>query len=73
MNEVAQLLSPFGNLFVAFNEIGISGSALTETASLKDFCKKVENRTGVSCRETDSFPKYLTDGLCLWSDKNDGR
>ena len=71
MNEVAQLLSPFGNLFVAFNEIGISGSALTETASLKDFCKKVENRTGVSCRETDSFPKYLTDGLCLWSDKND--
>ena len=71
MNKVAQLLSPFGNLFVAFNEKGISGSALIEIASLKDFCKKVENRTGVSCQETDSFPKHLTDGLCLWSDKND--
>tara|TARA_B100000073_G_scaffold85407_1_gene66204 strand:+ start:7188 stop:7685 length:498 start_codon:yes stop_codon:yes gene_type:complete len=71
MNKVAQLLSPFGNLFVAFNEKGISGSALIEIASLKDFCKKVENRTGVSCQETDSFPKHLTDGLCLWSDRND--
>ncbi|HJP16758.1 MAG TPA: methylated-DNA--[protein]-cysteine S-methyltransferase [Acidimicrobiales bacterium] len=70
MNKVAKFSSHFGNLFIAFSELGMSGSALTQMTSLTDFCERVNKSTGSLCEETTSLPKTLVNSLSLWSEEN---
>jgi len=71
MNNVTEISSPFGNMFIAFNELGIAGSALTQTASLNRFCKEIKDFTGADCEEVSSLPERLEEALTLWSEEHD--
>lgn len=71
MNKVAEFSSLFGNMFIAFNELGITGSALTQTTSLDQFCEKTKNFTGAGCEKISSLPQRLLKALTLWGKKHD--
>jgi len=71
MNNVAEISSPFGNMFIAFNESGITRSALTQTASLNQFCKEIKNFTAADCKKVSSLPERLEEALTLWSEEHD--
>ena len=71
MNKVAKFSSPFGNMFIAFNELGITGSALTQTTSLNQFCEKTKDFTGAGCEKVSSLPQRLMKALTLWSEEHD--
>ena len=71
MNNVAEFSSRFGNMFIAFNELGITGSALTQTTSLNQFCKKIKDFTGAGCEKVPSLPQRLVEPLTLWSEEHD--
>ena len=71
MNKVSEFSSPFGNMFIAFNELGITGSALTQTTSLNQFCKKIKDFTGAGCEKVPSLPQRLVEPLTLWSEEHD--
>ena len=71
MNKVAEFSSPFGNMFIAFNESGITGSALTRTTSLNQFCERTNDFTGAGCEKISSLPQGLVRALTLWSKEHD--
>ena len=71
MNKVAEFSSLFGNMFIAFNELGITGSALTQTTSLDQFCEKTKNFTGAGCEKISSLPQRLLKALTLWGKEHD--
>ena len=71
MNKVAEFSSLFGNMFIAFNKLGITGSALTQTTSLNQFCEKTKNFTGADCEKIFSLPQKLLKALALWSKEHD--
>ena len=71
MNKVAEFSSQFGNMFIAFNESGITGSALTQTASFNQFCEKTKDFTGADCEKISSLPQKLLKALTLWSKEHD--
>ncbi|MEC9395132.1 MAG: hypothetical protein VYA89_04695, partial [Actinomycetota bacterium] len=63
IDQIAKIAGPVGGLWVAYNEVGISGAAFANLTTFARFREEHHDRTGRGAAHTDSMPDDLFDAI----------
>lgn len=63
VDEIAKIAGPVGGLWVAYNDVGISGAAFANMTTFARFREEHHDRTGRGAARTDAMPDDLFDAI----------